>query len=119
MRNRIGKIADSSAIFSGRSGQLAGPASHRPDRGNSQAIANVWQAVGCGNKAYSASGACHAESGTKGVSQKVKGRHQADPSSITAYEELPLRNNGRRRWRLAFAVLGIGSDAEESKHRSR
>ena len=64
-------------------------------------------------------GACRAESGTKGVGQKVKGRNQADPSSITAYGELPLRNNGRRRWRLAFAVLGIGSDAEESKHRSR
>jgi hypothetical protein len=32
---------------------------------------------------------------------------------------LPLRNDGRWRWRLAFAHLGIGGNAEESKHRGR
>ena len=42
------------------------------------------------------------------------------PPIITADGELPLRHDGRRRWRLAFAVvLGIGSGAEESKHRGR
>ena len=49
---------------------------------------------------------------------RSKGPASSRPSRYTRVNgELPLRHNGRRRWRLAFAHLGIGSNAEESKHR--
>ena len=56
-----------------------------------------------------------------------KGRHELGAGSVPAPSRdtsgrenyLPLRNDGRWRWRLAFAHLGIGGNAEESKHRGR
>jgi hypothetical protein len=61
------------------------------------------------------------KSETEAGRSKGKGPASSRPLPIiTADGELPLRHDGRRRWRLAFAVvLGIGGDAEESEHRSR
>ncbi len=55
----------------------------------------------------------------KGGPSKGKGRREAGPPDATVDGELPLRHDRRRRWRLAFANLGIGSNAEESEHRGR
>ena len=54
-----------------------------------------------------------------GQVKKVRGPASRRPPHSNRGRGLPLRHDGRRRWRLAFAHLGIGCNAQESKHRRR